>query len=171
MKKAILILIAVFAFALSGYAQNDIAVEVDSTYANRAAVDSTLAGKDIFQMLKSGRGSFSREGKIVIDQTPAVASAMSRHIANNAHKRSTGYRIRIFFDNKQTARNQSERVASTFKAQHPGINVYREYENPYFKVTVGDFRSKEEARRFMNSIKGTYPSCFIVRERINFPIM
>ncbi len=171
MKKAILILVSVFAFALSGYAQNDISSDVDSTYANRTAIDSTLAGKDIFQILKSGRGSFSREGKIVIDQTPAVSSAMSRHIANNAHKRSTGYRIRIFFDNKQTARNQSERIAGSFKAQHPGISVYREYENPYFKVTVGDFRTKEEARRFMNSIKGTYPSCFIVREKINFPVM
>ncbi len=134
-------------------------------------MDSTLAGKDIFQMLGSGQGSFSREGKIVIDQTSAVSSAMSRHIANNAHKRLTGYRVRIFFDNKQTARNQSERVAGTFKSQHPGISVYREYENPYFKVTVGDFRTKEEARRFMNSIKGTYPSCFIVRETINYPIM
>ena len=163
MKKAILILIAVFAFALSGYAQNDIAVEVDSTYANRAAVDSTLAGKDIFQMLGSGQGSFSREGKIVIDQTSAVSSAMSRHIANNAHKRLTGYRVRIFFDNKQTARNQSERVAGTFKSQHPGISVYREYENPYFKVTVGDFRTKSDAMVLLRSVKNLFPSAFIVR--------
>ena len=171
MKKAIFILIAVFAVAIPGYAQSDIASEMDSTYTYRAAVDSTLAGKDIFQMLGGGRGSFSREGKIVIEQSPAVSSAMKRHIANNAHKRMTGYRVRIFFDNKQTARNQSERVAGGFKAQYPGISVYREYVNPYFKVTVGDFRTKEDARRFLNSIKGSYPSGFIVREKINYPIM
>jgi len=171
MKKAILTLIVFCACALGVYAQNDTYTEVDSTYAQRAAVDSTLAGKDIFQMLGSGRSSFSREGKIVIDQTQAVSRAMSNHISSNAHKKMTGYRVRIFFDNKQTARNMSERVAGGFKAQHPGISVYREYENPYFKVTVGDFRTKDDARRFLNSIKGAYPSGFIVKEKINYPIM
>ena len=171
MKRAILTLITVCACALCAYAQNDVTTaEVDSTYA-RAAVDSTLAGKDIFKMLDSGRGGRVHEGKIVIDQPQSVSRAMSGHIASNANKKMMGYRIRIFFDNKQDARTMSERVAGGFKSQHPGIGVYREYENPYFKVTVGDFRTKADARKFLNSIKGSYPSGFIVREKINFPIM
>ena len=110
-----------------------------------------------------------RPGKLVIDQTQAVQKAMSTHISRNASRRQSGYRIRIFFDNKQNARVMSEKVAAGFKAQHPGVSVYRDYENPYFKVTVGDFRTKEDARKFLNSIKGSYPSGFIVRERINYP--
>ena len=51
------------------------------------------------------------------------------------------------------------------------MSVYRGYENPYFKVSVGDFRTKEDARKFLNSIKGSYPSGFIVREKINNPLM
>ena len=110
-----------------------------------------------------------RPGKLVIDQTQAVQKAMSTHISRNASRRQSGYRIRIFFDNKQNARVMSEKVAAGFKAQHPGVSVYRDYENPYFKVTVGDFRTKEDARKFLNSIKGSYRSGFIVRERINYP--
>lgn len=169
MRKAILTLMILCAGAICALAQNVVS-EVDSTYAS-AAVDSSLAGKNIFQMLGGARNTRSREGKIVIDQPQAVSSAMSRHISANSHKKMMGYRVRIFFDNKQNARVMSERVAGGFKSQHPGISVYREYENPYFKVTVGDFRNKDDARKFLNSIKGAYPSGFIVKERINYPIM
>ncbi len=173
MKKQILIVLTLMLAHLPLLAQNDAAraAKVDSTYAGRAAVDSTLAGKNIFQVLGSGPKQAAREGKIVIDQSQAVANAMSRHIASNARKSQTGYRIRIYFDNSQNARIKSEKIAAGFKSQHPGINVYRDYENPYFKVTVGDFRNKQDAQRFLNSIKGTYPSGFIVREKINFPVM
>jgi len=81
-----------------------------------------------------------------------------------------GFRVRIFFDNKQSARAESERIASEFSSVSPGIAVYRIYENPYFKVTVGDFRTKSEATRFMNSIKGIYPQAFITRDQINYPL-
>ncbi|MBR5033832.1 MAG: SPOR domain-containing protein [Bacteroidales bacterium] len=169
MKKAILIALALVAASFAALAQNT--NEIDSTYANRSTVDSTLVGKNIFNVLGDKNSSASREGKVVIDQTDAVAKAMSNHIARNASRSKTGYRIRIFFDNKQDARAKSEKVAASFKAQHPGIAVYRAYENPYFKVTVGDFRSKEDARKFLNSIKGSYPSGFIVRERINYSVL
>ncbi len=172
MRKAILtILIALLALPVLAQNTEPEKPVVDSTYAASAAIDSTLVGKDIFQVLGSGRQSASREGKIVIDQSQAVAKAMSRHISANARRSQTGYRIRIYFDNSQNARIRSEKIAAGFKAQHPGINVYRDYENPYFKVTVGDFRNKQDAQRFLNSIKGTYPSGFIVREKINFPLM
>ena len=169
MKKAIIIILALAAASFAAVAQNTTAV--DSTYANRAMVDSTLVGKDIFNVLGDKNSTTTREGKVVIDQTDAVAKAMASHISRNASRSKTGYRIRIFFDNKQDARVKSEKVAASFKAQHPGIAVYRAYENPYFKVTVGDFRSKEDARKFLNSIKGSYPSGFIVRERINFSVL
>lgn len=157
MKKAILIILAMFAASLASFGQTD------------ARVDSSLVGKSIFQVLGS-KAPASREGKVAIDQPQAVQKALTNHIGRNASKRQTGYRIRIFFDNKQNARTMSEKVANTFKAQHPGVSVYRGYENPYFKVTVGDFRTKEDARKFLNSIKGSYPSGFIVRERISNPM-
>ena len=168
MKKAIVLILMLAFGALAAVAQNT--TEVDSTYANRAAVDSSLVGKNIFKVLDANSAAVTSEGKVVIDQTPEVAKAMSSHIARNANKMKTGYRIRIFFDNKQDARTKSEKVAAGFKAQHPGVAVYRAYENPYFKVTVGDFRTKEDARKFLNSIKGAYPSGFIVRERINYSL-
>ena len=173
MKRFLIIILALVVASVAASAQDadrDKA-PVDSTYAGRPAVDSTLAGQNIFKMLSNNSVVAGREGKVVIDQSQALSSAMNSHIARNSGKRMVGYRVRIFFDNSKDARTKSENIAGGFKAQHPGIAVYREYENPYFKVTVGDFRTKEDARRFLAGIKGAYPSGFIVREKINYPIM
>jgi len=172
MKRSLIIILILLVVPFAAKAQNTTPeAAVDSTYANAAAVDSTLAGQDIFKMLGSGAGIATREGKVVIDQSKSVANAMSSHIARNSGKKMVGYRVRIFFDNGKDARTRSENIAGGFKSQHPGIAVYREYENPYFKVTVGDFRTKDDARKFLSGIKGAYPSGFIVREKINYPIM
>ena len=38
-----------------------------------------------------------------------------------------------------------------------------------YKVTIGDFRTKDEALRIYNALKGTYPTAYIIKENINFP--
>ena len=65
----------------------------------------------------------------------------------------------------------SEKVAAGFKAQHPGVSVYRDYENPYFKVTVGDYRNKSEALAALQDIRIYFPSAFIVREKFRYPLL
>ena len=58
-----------------------------------------------------------------------------------------------------------------FKAAYPGHGAYRSFASPYFKVTVGDFRTKSEAMQLMRSLKSDFPSAFVVKENINYPIV
>jgi len=160
MKK--IIIIAVFACLSVFYA----AAQVDSVAVMEASLDSTLYGKNIFTVVSETNAG---QGTITIDQPSALVSAMSSHKTRNASKQINGYRVRIFFDNSRNARTVSEQVSGSFSALYPNVAVYREYENPYFKVTVGNFRTKADATRFLNAIKGQFPSGFIVRERITYP--
>ena len=130
-------------------------------------LDSTLLGVNIFNLLHQNNNT---SGEITINQSSKIAAGMTSYLEYNKTKKIPGYRVRIFFDNKRTARNQSEEFATAFAEEYPEIGVYRQYENPYFKVTVGDFRTKSEAQKFLNSIKNKYPSVFIVRENINYPL-
>ena len=57
----------------------------------------------------------------------------------------------------------------TLKKQYPGVMVYRSFESPNYKVSIGDFRSKDEAQRIYNALKITYPTAFIIKESINYP--
>ena len=134
-----------------------------------AAVDSTLAGKDIFHILPSKRAG--DDADVQIRQSQEIMSSMRQHIASNSKRTSSGYRVRIFFDNKQTARTESEKTLKRFKDLFPEVAAYRIYANPYFKVTVGDFRTKSEAMALLTRIKGAFPSAFVVKESIEYPVV
>lgn len=159
-------------FAPAAFAQtvSDGYEMVDSVvYRPVAAVDSTLAGKDIFHILPSKRAG--DDADVQIRQSQEIMSSMRQHIASNSKRTSSGYRVRIFFDNKQTARTESEKTLKRFKDLFPGVAAYRIYANPYFKVTVGDFRTKSEAMALLTRIKGAFPSAFVVKESIEYPVV
>ncbi len=90
--------------------------------------------------------------------------AMQKQVEKNKSRKTTGYRVRIYFDNSRDARVISEQIVADFKLRYPDIPVFRIYDNPYFKVTVGEFLSKADAMRFMETIRRDYPTVFLVKE-------
>ena len=139
---------------------------IDSVvYRQADAVDVKLKGRSIFDVLDK------QSDNISITQDASIKSGMNSHIIKNAKKKMSGYRVRIFFDNKQDSRGASEAVAGRFRALYPGYNVYRSFANPFFKVTVGDFRTKSEANVALRVIVNDFPSAFVVREKFRFPAL
>ena len=170
--KYILVLVLAAASAVIASAQEKpdttASLYVDSlVYHTIPAVDSVLFGADIFNIMpnKSNGGN----ADVKIHQSQAVEESMRNHIVSNKKRPMTGFRIRIFFDNSQTARTRSAAVLGSFKAAFQGIPAYRSYANPYFKVTVGDYRTKAEAMGNLAKIKKAFPTAFIVKEKINYP--
>jgi hypothetical protein len=152
MRRILLILTTLFLGMAAARAQ-------DSTYVV-APMDSTLLGRDILSVMGSG---------VQVSQSQAVRQALQSHIRNNAAKTLTGYRIRVFYDSAPTARQRSEAIAAACRGQFPDTGVYRTFESPNYKVTVGDFRTKDEALRIFNALKRSYPTAFIIKETINYP--
>lgn len=77
-----------------------------------------------------------------------------------------GFRIVIFSNNGQYAGDNADTVLQEFKSLFPNINAYLVYESPYFKVSVGDCLSMEEAQILMAKILPNYPKAFPRRESI-----
>lgn len=126
-----------------------------------AAMDSTLIGREIISVLGNG---------IKLNQTVSVNTALHKYIQANSEKQLSGYRIRVFYDNSPQARTRSESIAAYLNAQYPGTRVYRSFESPNYKVTVGDYRTKDEALKLFMVLKNTYPTAFIIKENINYPM-
>ena len=124
-------------------------------------MDSTLIGRNIFDILQE-----KRSGSVTVNQSYRIRQAVLARAAANQFKPLKGYRIRIYFSNEQNARNASAAVAERFHSIWPEYNVYRIFENPNFKVTVGDFRTKSEAMALLSSIRSDFPSAFTVQEEI-----
>lgn len=143
---------------------------VDTVVYIRAAVmDSTLAGKNIFTVMPLK--ILGAPADVRVHQSLAISTAMNRHFFENSSKPVEGYRVRIFFDNRQSARTDSEAVVRNFTSKYHDTAAYRSYVNPYFKVTVGDFRTKSEAMQLLRKIKNEFPAAFIVKEHINYPVV
>lgn len=143
---------------------------VDSiVYRPASAVDTSLVGKDIFKLMpkKSEGGAADVE----IFQSDSLMNAMQKHVAANSGRTLSGYRVRIFFDNRQSARVASEETLKRFESLYHDVVAYRTYANPYFKVTVGDFRTKSEAMALLERIRYEFPSAFVVKENIAFPVV
>jgi len=106
---------------------------------------------------------------VPVNQSPEIAKSFEKVVSENENVYVQGYRIRIYFDNKQNSRSESETVLASFIESHPGIPAFRTFESPCFKVTVGNFRTRSEALAALEGIKRQYPSAFIVKEKMRFP--
>lgn len=167
MKRIIMILSAIMAAGFGVAAQDIVIPEgyeyVDSViYIPVSAVDRSLEGRDIYSVLPP---------QVTVSQTESMRQALENHIGKNSEKQYSGYRIRIYFDNKQVSRSESESEMARFKAKYPGIQAYRSYSNPFFKVTVGDFRTKAEAQELLKEIQRDFPAAFVVREKFRYPVL
>ena len=149
----------------TGPVQQQVTDTVGVVVTKAPLADSTLVGTTIFQLLDQDSG----EGSITLNQPEAMEAGYEKYIKANAEKKRNGYRIRLFFDNKQSARMESEELEKAFAEQFPAIPVYRSYTNPFFKVVVGDYRTKSDAIRELNKILPFYPQAIVVKESIWFP--
>lgn len=76
----------------------------------------------------------------------------------------SGYRIQIFSDNKkQPARDEKAKFLNSYSS----VKAHEVYQQPFFKIRVGDFRTKLEAYKFQKEIMAQFPNSFIVTDDID----
>ncbi len=74
-----------------------------------------------------------------------------------------GFRIKI---HSGIDKDKASYTASKFRSTYSDIAYYEKYQQPNFTVTVGDFKTKLEAYKFLQDIKSNFPLAFIVKEKI-----
>ncbi|MES1224512.1 MAG: SPOR domain-containing protein [Bacteroidota bacterium] len=105
--------------------------------------------------------------KVVIVQDEGIEKLLLKHLAINTENETIdGYRIQIHFGGE---REKAKSVKTKFLQQFPEVPAYEVYQQPNFKVRVGDFRTRLEAQKFMNELSPSFPSAFIVADDIHLP--
>jgi len=105
-----------------------------------------------------------------IIQDPAVAGLMTKHIElNEIHPCITGYRVQIFFDSGNNSKDNALKIRTDFMTRFPEVSCYLLWQQPNYKVRVGDFRNRLEAQGFLEKIRNDYKNAFIVKDKIAFP--
>lgn len=89
-----------------------------------------------------------------------------------APKVRAGYRVQVFDDNNvRSAQRDAQSCKKQIESHFPEYPVYVTFSSPYWRVKVGDFKTRGEAEAAMGEIKHAFPamakSLRIVRDRIN----
>ena len=116
-------------------------------------------------------------GHLNIVQELAIDSLLSRYIlfnknlsVENNHMGMEGFRIQIYSSSNRNAREESNKARAEFISKFPDIVSYPLYAEPgYFKIRVGDFRTRTEATKLFLIISKEFPDAYIVPDFINFP--
>ena len=78
-----------------------------------------------------------------------------------------GWRVQLTFKTKQ---EEIKQLKIDFIKLYPGIPIYLEYESPYYRVRVGNCRTKLEAIKVKQQISKNFPDAYPVPEIINFQL-
>ncbi len=106
-------------------------------------------------------------GQVMIRMDSLILENYKKHLVHNSKNRGIeGYRIRIFSDIGQGAKDEQMRVRARFLSLHPQIAIYPDYEDSYYKVYVGDFRTRRDALKILDIVRKDFPDAFIVEDNI-----
>lgn len=74
-----------------------------------------------------------------------------------------GFRVQIFSGSN---RADAQDVQNQFKSLHPDMEAYMTYQEPNYRVKVGDFTSRAEANNYMRILRNQYSNVFVFQEDI-----
>ncbi|MBQ9474481.1 MAG: SPOR domain-containing protein [Bacteroidales bacterium] len=128
-----------------------------------AIVAALVAAGGAWAQSRTSGGSLEVIGDV------AVTQLVAKHIELNEKVRTVpGYRIQIGSLAGNDAKTRAFDKKERFKQAYPEVPIYLIYDEPNFRLKVGDFINKLEAYAFLQKIKATFPGS-IVRDNV-YPI-
>jgi len=90
---------------------------------------------------------------------------------NSEYSSIVGYRIQVFKGSGNMAPKNAQVIMDEFWEKYPETGAYISFQEPYYRVRVGDFRTRLEALNFINKIKKSYPSAFVIQSNIELVVL
>ena len=107
---------------------------------------------------------------VIVRKDPRVDLLVKKQAATNAAvKKSSartakGYRLMVMSTNK---RDEAIAAKSKLYSYYPDLKSYLLYQSPFFKLKVGNFRTRDEAEKYRKSMAPLFPKgVFILNDTI-----
>ncbi len=123
-------------------------------------------------ILKKLESSHENGGVVKIHQSENIRDVLLLHLeAQRKTSQKNGYRICIFADSGQEANRKAENVRSVFMSMYRDIQPYKIFNSPFYRVYVGDFKTKSEAMKFLKKLERNFPNAYIVYDVISQSVL
>ena len=131
----------------------------EDTHLYKIQVGNSRTAKEAERLRREAKGRGYREAFVVRAQVEVAASPVRRPVT------VLGYRVQIFSASSQQAAEQAQTKARDLLGRE---DIYIEFEPPFFKVRVGNFRKRKEAEEFIKVVKQQgYDTPFSVQMQIS----
>lgn len=113
---------------------------------------------------------FSQNASVVLEQDERIELLIQRqkdiHTADNT---IDGFRIQIFMESGNDAVEHANVAMEEFKLLYPDVPIYLVFGQPYYRLRVGDYRTRLEAEKAFQVLNKDYKKAFITGDRIQLP--
>ncbi len=107
---------------------------------------------------------------VTLINDPRLDTLIYRHIQSRAKMGGLrGYRIQVYFGSGRQARKEANEAKARCISLFPTQKAHILYQTPFYKVRVGDFRTRNEAFVIFMKIKKEFPQAYPVNDIIVFP--
>lgn len=94
-----------------------------------------------------------------LDMLLRKQAELNKEVDKINNKTGPGYRIMVVNTNDRT---KALEVKSRMMSEFPDEKSYLIYQSPYFKILIGNFRTRQEAEPFQKKILEIYPTGVII---------
>lgn len=114
---------------------------------------------------------FAQEQSITVIQDSRVDSLVQKNIEYNKNNSVKGFRVTIFSASGNNSKNMATAEKDAFIEKYGDVGIYLVFDEPNFKLKVGNFRTRLEARKFLEKIKASYPDAYIIKDNLETKVM
>src|SRR5687768_15335567 len=93
-------------------------------------------------------------GNLELVQEAGIAKLMNAKVNVQKPKTMPGFRVQL---GSSSNRSEILELKTQFLRRHPEVRAYVTYQQPYFKLRVGDFEQRSEASVYMQDIYNAFP--------------
>ena len=114
---------------------------------------------------------FHVDAQVLVYESEKATELLDKHIMANKKNigKLMGFYVQICSESGSNSRERAENVRKTFLSKYPKISAHVSFKEPNFRVRVGDFRTRAEARGLKEQILTYFPQSFVVKDEIKYP--
>ena len=112
----------------------------------------------------------AQSGSLKIRQDPRIDNLIMKQREIHANDSTIeGFRVQIFMELGNDALIHADSVKTRFQEQYPEVPIYLVFGQPYYRLRVGDYRTRLEAENMYQQIKKEFSNAFVTADRIELP--
>jgi hypothetical protein len=112
----------------------------------------------------------TQEGSLIVQQSEETAKIIDLYtLKKQSDKGIKGYTINIFSDSNQGSKEGALKARARFINRFDDVKVDIRFNSPFYRVYVGKFYTKTEARKFLGEMLYLFPNAYIVPEYYDIP--